>query len=78
MQLIEKAMLFTEITLEECATVSGGCDTGNQCSNSDSNAIATVNIIINPSSTSNTPTPTTTATTSPAFTRPVFNPLGFK
>jgi len=65
MHVIEKATLFTEITLEESATVSGGCDSGDKPtsggSNSSSNSSATVtinNYYGNGSSNSPTPTPT--------------------
>ena len=54
MHVIEKATLFTEVTIEECATVSGGNPV-----TSSSNSTSAVTIIINNPASNSTSTPGT-------------------
>lgn len=78
MNVIEKATLFTEITIEESATVSGGgCNekptsggstsSSNASSYSNANVTITINNPGNSSSNSPTPIPTPTGRLLPVF-----------
>lgn len=70
MHVIEKAALFTEITVEESATVSGGVDVGSALGNQlVSQASVYYSAVI---AASNNPSSTTTATT-PNFILPVLD-----